>query len=78
MSTAQLVTYRDAFVANMDGSRSQCGVIEFLTHEPCVSGMGNSSLGQLVCWTSNTVKRVVRRTLAAAAYSVSEAVEEAR
>ena len=44
MSTAQLVTYRDASVANMDGSRSQCGVIEFLTHEPCVSGMGNSSL----------------------------------
>ena len=44
MSTAHLVTYGDASFANMDGSRIQCGVIVFLTHEPSVSGLENSSL----------------------------------
>ena len=34
VSTAQLVTYGDASFANMEGSKSQCGVIVFLTHEP--------------------------------------------
>ena len=34
MSTAQLVTYGDASFANMDGSKSQCGVIAFLTPLP--------------------------------------------
>ena len=37
--------------------------------------MGNSSF---VYWTSSTIKRVVRSALAAEAYSVSEAVEEAQ
>ena len=45
---------------------------------PGVSGLGNSKLGHLVYWTSSTIKRVVRSTLAAEAYSVSEAVEEAQ
>ena len=41
VSSAQLVTYGDASFANMEGSKSQCGVIVFLTLEPRVSGMGN-------------------------------------
>ena len=34
MLTAQLVTYGGASSANMYGSKSQCGVIVFLSHEP--------------------------------------------
>ena len=39
---------------------------------------GEFQLGHLVYWTSSTIKRVVRSTLAAEAFSVSEAVEEAQ
>ena len=47
-------------------------------HEPRRLWHGEFQLGHLVYWTSNTIKRVVRSTLAAEAYSVSEAVEEAQ
>ena len=77
MSPAHLA-YGDASFANMEDSKSQCGVIVFLTHEPRRFWHGEFQLGQLVYWTSSTVKRVVRSTLAAGAYSVSEAVEEAQ
>ena len=78
VSSAQLVTYGDASFENMEGSRSQCGVIVFLTHEPRRFWHGESQLGHVFYWTSSTIKRVVRSTLAAEAYSVSEAVEEAQ
>ena len=78
VSSAQLVTYGDASFANVEGSKSQCGVIVFLTHEPRRFWHGEFQLGHLVYWTSSTIKRVVRSTLAAEAYSVSEAVEEAQ
>ena len=78
VSTVQLVTYGDASFANMEGSKSQCGVIVFLTHEPRRFWHGEFQLGHLVCWTSSTIKRVVRSTFAAEAYSVSEGVEEAQ
>ena len=79
VSSAQLVTYGDASFANMkEGSKSQCGVIGFLTHEPWRFWHGEFQLGHLVYWTSSTIKRVVRSTLAAEEYSVSEAVEEAQ
>ena len=55
-----------------------CGVIVFLTHEPRRFWLGEFQLGHLVYWTSHTIKRVVRSTLAAEAYSVSEAVQEAQ
>ena len=54
------------------------GVIVFLTHEPWRFWHGEFQLGHLAYWTSSTIKRVVRSTLAAEAYSVSEAVEEAQ
>ena len=73
-----LVTYGDASFASMEGSKSQCGVIVFLTHEPWRFPHGEFQLGHLVHWTSSTIKRVVRSTLAAEAYSVPEAVEEAQ
>ena len=76
VSTAQLVTYGDASFANMEGSKSQCGVIVFLTHEPRRFWHGEFQLGHLVCWTRSTIKRVVRSAPEAEAYSVSEAVEE--
>ena len=78
VSTAQLVTYGDASFANMEGSKSQCGVIVFSTHEPGRFWHGEFQLEHLVYWTSTTIKRLVRSTLAAEAYSVSEAVEEAQ
>ena len=78
VSSAQLVTYGDASFANMEGSKSQCGVIVFVTHESRRFWHGEFQLGHLVYWTSSTIKRVVRSTLAAEAYSVSEAVEEAQ
>ena len=78
VSTAQLVTCGDASFANMQGSKSQCGVIVFLTHEPWRFWHGEFWLGHLVYWTSSTIKRVVRSILQAEAYSVSEAVEEAQ
>ena len=77
VSTAHLVTYGDASFANMEGSKSQCGVIVFLTHEPRRFWHGEFQ-GHVVYWTSSTIERVVRSTLAAEAYSVSEAVEEAQ
>ena len=52
--------------------------IVFLTHEPWRFWHREFQLGHLVYWTSNTIKRVVRSTLAAEACSVSEAVEEAQ
>ena len=62
----------------MEGSKSQWGVIVFLTREPRRFWHGKFQLGHLVYWTSSTIKRVVRSTLAAEAYSVSEAVGEAQ
>ena len=78
VSQAQLGTYGDASSANMEGSKSQCGVIVCLTHEPRRFWHGEFQLGHLVYWTSSTIKRVVRSTLAPEAYSLSEAVEEAQ
>ena len=78
VSTAQLMTYGDASFANMEGSKSQCGVIVFLTHEPRRFWHGEFQLGHFVYWTSSTIKRMVRSAPAAEAYSVSEAVEEAQ
>ena len=43
VSSARLVTFGDASFANMDGSKSQCGVIVFLTHEPRRFWHGESS-----------------------------------
>ena len=65
MPTAQLVTYGDASFANMEGSKSQCGVIVLSTHEPRRFWHGEFQLGHSVYWTSSTVKRAVRSTLAA-------------
>ena len=78
VSTSQLVTKGDASFANMEGSKNQCSVIVFLTHEPWRFWQGEFQLEHLVYWTSSTIKRVVWSTLAAEEYSVSEAVEEAQ
>ena len=78
VATAQLVTCGDASFANVEGSKSQCGVTVFLTHDPRRFWKGEFQLGHLVYWTSTAIKRVVRSTLAADVHSVSEAVEEAQ
>ena len=78
VATAQLVTCGDASFANTEGSKSQCGVTVFLTHDPRRFWKGEFQLGHLVYWTSSAIKRVVWSTLAADVHSVSEAVEEAQ
>ena len=55
VSTAQLVTHGDASCAKVEGSKSQCGVIVFLTHEPKRFWHGEFQLGHLVYRTSNTI-----------------------
>ena len=48
VSTAQLVTCGDASFAIMEGSKSQCVVIVFLTQEPRRFWHGEFQLGHLV------------------------------
>ena len=48
VSSAQLVTYGDASFANMEGSKSQCGVIVFLTHEPRLKACRGRVCGQFL------------------------------
>ena len=55
ISSAQLVTYGDASFANMEGSKSQCVVIVFLSHEPRRFWHGEFQLGHLAHWTSSTI-----------------------
>ena len=78
VSSAQLVTYGDAFSANMEGSESQCGVIVFLTHEPQRFWQGNPSSD--IWFTGRAAQSIVwfGELSQAEAYSASEAVEEAQ
>ncbi|CAE8625872.1 unnamed protein product [Polarella glacialis] len=78
LRTASVVAYGDSAFANMPGEKSQYGVTVCLTHQVPEFVTGDFSLGVLWTWVSATVKRVVRSTLAAEAYAVSEAAEFAQ
>ncbi|CAE8601098.1 unnamed protein product [Polarella glacialis] len=73
--TVSVLEYGDSAFANMLGSKSQFGVATVLTHDVSRYVEGGYDSGVLVLWCSATVKRVVRSTLAAEAYAISEAVE---
>ena len=77
LSSCQLLAYGDAAFANMEGEKSQYGSIIFTTHRPQEFWRGSFQYGALLYWTSATIKRVVRSTLAAEAYAISETVETA-
>ena len=62
----------------MEGEKSQYGFIIFETHRPKEFWQGLFQVGSLLFWSPATVKRVVRSTLAAESYAVSEAVETAQ
>ena len=68
----------EAIVKELNMSRKQDDLFFVADALPRRFWHGESQLGHLVYWTSSAIKRVVRSTLAAEAYSVSEAVEEAQ
>ena len=74
---AQLLFYGDSAFANAEGERSQCGLVGGLTHKPEDVAMGKFSELIPLTWCSGRVKRVVRSTLSAEAYAISEASEYA-
>jgi len=75
MKTCSVLAYGDSAFANAEGCKSQYGVIIVLTNDVEAYINGRFSCGYLLQWTSATVKRVVRSTLAAEAYAISEALE---
>jgi len=70
-----IITYGDSSFANVEGEKSQAGIVCSLTEKPDLVWRGRFDLQVPISWNSSTVKRIVRSTLAAEAYSVSEAVE---
>ena len=75
MRTAAVVSFGDSAFANVEGCRSQFGTVLCLTNQPDLVTQGRFDLCAPVAWVSGTVKRVVRSTLAAEAYAISEALE---
>ena len=64
--------YADAGFANAEGAKSQCGLVCCLTYHPELVKTGRFDLSTITRWQSSTIKRVVRSTLAAEGYAVSE------
>ena len=64
--------YADAGFANAEHEKSQCGLFCCLTHSPELLKTGRFDLSTIISWQSSTIKRVVRSTLAAEGYAVSE------
>lgn len=75
METAAIVAFGDSAFANVEGCKSQFGTVLCLTNHPELVSQGRFDLCCPVSWVSGTVKRVVRSTLAAEAYAISEALE---
>ena len=72
-----LVT-QDAGFANAEHEKSQCGLVCCLTFSPELLKTGRFDLSTIISWQSSTIKRVVRSTLAAQGYAVSEGLESAQ
>ena len=77
LQQAHIVYYGDSAFANAEGCKSQFGILGCLVSDVTKFVAGYVSLGFILAWHSATVKRVVRSTLAAEAYAVSEATEHA-
>ena len=77
--TSTILAWGDSGFANADDSKSQCGVCLGLTNRP--DDVVNECQFQYCLpmeWKSATIKRVVRSTLAAESYAVSESTESAQ
>ena len=57
---------------------SHCGLVCCLAHSPELLKTGRYDLSTIISWQSSTMKRVVRSTLAAEGYAVSEGLESAQ
>ena len=79
LETSSVVCHADAGFANAEGEKSQCGLVVGLTHHPeLLVKTGRFDLSTIISWQSSTIKRVVRSTLAAEGYAVSEGLEAAQ
>ena len=79
VAKATIVAWGDSAFANAEGEKSQCGVVVGLTERPdeVINEMQFQHCIPME-WRSATVKRVVRSTLAAESYAVSETTETAQ
>ncbi|CAE8634312.1 unnamed protein product, partial [Polarella glacialis] len=75
LSRATVLAYGDSAFANAEGLKSQYGVVVVVTTDAERYVTGQYQLGTVWAWSSATVKSVVRSTLAAGAYGISEAAE---
>ena len=78
LETCSVACYADAGFANAEHEKSQCGLVCCLTHSPELLKTGRFDLSTIISWQSSTIKRVVRSTLAAEGYAVSEGLESAQ
>ena len=78
LETCSVVCYADAGFANAEHEKLQCGLVCCLTHSPELLKTGRFDLSTIVSSQSSTIKRVVRSTLAAEGYALSEGLESAQ
>ena len=74
LSTERLVCliYFDASFAQEEGMKSQCGMFSLLTDPDVVR---REVPGDLVCYESSTIRRVVRSTMAAESAALSQSLD---
>lgn len=77
LARMHIVVYADSAFANAEGCKSQYGTIGGLANGPSCGDDEDYSSVLPLWWTSATVKRVVRSTLGAEGYAVSEGIEQA-
>ena len=78
LETCSVACCADAGFANAEHEKSQCGLVCCLRHSPELLKTGRFDLSTIISWQSSTIKRVVRSTLAAEGYAVSEGLESAQ
>ena len=78
MHNFTVISFGDAAFANSESVKSQCGNVTLITKPEHVELVkdGRYDLAALISWCSSTVKRVVRSTLSAEGYAISEATEQ--
>ena len=77
MHNYMVLCFGDAAFANAETVKSQCGEIAMVCRKEHLDSIidGRYDLAVLLSWRSATIKRVVRSTLAAEGYAISEAAE---
>ena len=77
MHDYMVLCFGDAAFANAETVKSQCGEIAMVCRKRHLDSIidGRYDLSVLLSWMSATIKRVVRSTLTAEGYAISEAAE---